>query len=113
MPAKKTSAKRGRRPASKRRRSSKGTLAPSAVFLINMIPKSLSAETSQDSEPHLTVNPANPLQIVGTAFTPDPAGGAQAPIYISSDAGASWKLNSIVTRHPTSCGAEDTKKGYR
>src|SRR5262245_14117467 len=112
MPAKKTSAKRGRRPASKRRRSSKGTLAPSAVFLINMIPKSLSAETSQDSEPHLTVNPANPLQIVGTAFTPDPAGGAQAPIYISSDGGASWKLNSIVPSVPASIGTGDITTGF-
>ena len=112
MPAKKTSAKRGRRPASKRRASSKGTLAPSTVFLIDMIPKSLSAETSQDSEPHLTVNPANPLQIVGTAFTPDPAGGAQAPIYISSDGGLSWKLNSIVPSVPASIGTGDITTGF-
>ena len=111
MPAKKTSAKRGRRPASKRR-APKGTLAPSMVFLIDMIPKSLSAETSQDSEPHLTVNPANPLQIVGTAFTPDPAGGAQAPIYISSDGGLSWKLNSIVPSVPASIGTGDITTGF-
>jgi hypothetical protein len=112
MPAKKKSAKRGRRPASKRRASSKRTLAPSAVFLIDMIPKSLSAETSQDSEPHLTVNPANPLQVVGTAFTPDPAGGAQAPIYISSDGGMSWKLNSIVPSVPASIGTGDITTGF-
>ena len=45
------------------------------VFVINMIPRSLSGETSQDSEPHLTVNPSNRKQIVGTAFTPDPPAG--------------------------------------
>src|SRR6476661_6036024 len=112
MPAKKTSAKRGRRPAAKRRRSSKGTLAPSAVFLINMIPKSLSAETSQDSEPHLTVNPANRKQIVGTAFTPDPAGGPRAPIYISPNAGLTWKLNSIVPSVPGSIGTADITTGF-
>src|SRR2546421_554546 len=36
-----------------------------------MIPQSLSNETFQDSEPNLAVNPANPLQIAGTAFTVD------------------------------------------
>ncbi len=77
--------------------------APSAsVFLINMIPKALSAETNQDSEPHLTVNPANTRQIVGTAFTPDPSLGPNAPIYVSLDGGNTWMLNSIV---PSTAGS--------
>jgi len=45
------------------------------VFVINMIPKSLSGEQNQDSEPNLAVNPANPLQASATAFTPDPLSG--------------------------------------
>src|SRR5258706_11485635 len=72
------------------------------VFLINMIPKALSAETNQDSEPHLTVNPANTKQIVGTAFTPDPSLGPNAPIYVSLDGGNTWTLNSIV---PSAAGS--------
>src|SRR5262249_34699522 len=65
---------RGRTVSAKRR----GAVAqPTAVLIVNMIPKSLSNETQQDSEPHLTVNPANPNQIVGTAFTPDPNGGSR------------------------------------
>lgn len=76
--------------------------APVGVFLINMVPKALSGETNQDSEPHLTVNPTNPKQIVGTAFTPDPGGGANAPIYVSNNGGASWTLNSIVPSVPGS-----------
>jgi hypothetical protein len=73
------------------------TLTPTSnVLVVNMIPKSLSGEFNQDSEPHLTVNPANPLQIVGTAFTPDPTGGANAPVYVSKDGGQSWSLNMIV-----------------
>lgn len=80
--------------------SVKPTVPP--VFLINMIPKVLSAESHQDSEPHLTVNPSNPLQIVATAFTPDPGGGVNAPIYVSMDGGNSWTLNSIV---PSIAGA--------
>jgi hypothetical protein len=66
------------------------------ILVVNMIPKSLSGETRQDSEPNLAVNPANPLQIAGSAFTPDPFGGPNAPIYVSSDGGNTWLLNSIV-----------------
>ena len=66
------------------------------VLLVNMIPKSLSGEENQDSEPSVAVNPANPLQIAGSAFTPDPAKGPFAPIYVSSDGGKTWTLNSIV-----------------
>ena len=66
------------------------------IKIVNMIPQSLSGETNQDSEPNLAVNPANPRQIAGSAFTPDPMGGPNAPIYVSTDGGDSWSLNSIV-----------------
>ena len=74
----------------------KSTLAGGQVLVVNMIPRSLSRETNQDSEPSITVNPARPLEIVGTAFTGDPMGGPLAPIYLSSDGGNTWRLNSIV-----------------
>ena len=67
-----------------------------AIQIVNMIPNSLSGETRQDSEPNIAVNPENPKSIVGTAFTPNPMGGAFAPIYVSSDGGATWVLNPIV-----------------
>jgi len=66
------------------------------LFLINMVPNSLSGESEQDSEPMLAVDPNNPLQIVGTAFTPNPMGGTVAPVYVSVDGGKSWTLNPIV-----------------
>ena len=66
------------------------------VVVVNMIPRSLSGEANQDSEPTIAVNPASPLQIAGSAFTPDPAGGDVAPIYVSSDGGMTWSLNAIV-----------------
>src|SRR5438309_4830120 len=69
------------------------------VLLVNMIPKSLSSETNQDSEPNIAVNPQNPNQIVATAFTPDPADGEFAPIFVSADGGKTWTLNSIVPSH--------------
>ena len=66
------------------------------VRVINMIPASLSGETNQDSEPNLAVNPANPMEIVATAFTPAPMGGAFAPIYVSTDGGSTWSLRTVV-----------------
>jgi hypothetical protein len=68
----------------------------SAVTVINMIPQSLSGETNQDSEPNLAVNPANTQQMVATAFTPAPLGGTFAPVYVSTNGGTTWSLNTIV-----------------
>ena len=66
------------------------------IFVVNMVPKSLSAETNQDSEPNVAVDPLEPRHIAATAFTSDPGGGSLAPIYVSSDGGHTWALNSIV-----------------
>jgi hypothetical protein len=67
------------------------------VRVVNMIPNALSNETNQDSEPHLTVNPNDPLEFVGSAFTPNPTGAtATAPIYFTQDGGTTWLLNNIV-----------------
>jgi len=104
MPAKKS--KKASSSASKSKKTTKSAKASKkkaakkaatpAVLLVNIIPRSLSGETNQDSEPTIAVNPANPLQIVATAFTPDPQQGQFAPIYISQDGGNTWTLNSIV-----------------
>jgi len=64
--------------------------------VVNMVPFANSGETRQDSEPNLTVNPSNPQQMVGSAFTTDPAGGVNAPVYVSTDGGENWVLNLIV-----------------
>lgn len=63
------------------------------VTVINMVPNSLSGETERDSEPNVSVNPANPLQIAASAFTPDPGHSGSAPIYVSTDGGNTWLLN--------------------
>jgi hypothetical protein len=88
--ARKTAARR--KPASGR----KATSAPTGILVVNMIPKSLSFETNQDSEPMIAVNPANPDHIVGTAFTPDPLGSGLAPYFASTDGGRTWILNTVV-----------------
>jgi len=88
------------------KKSSKKAAAPT-VLLVNIIPRSLSGETHQDSEPTIAVNPANPLQIVASAFTPDPQRGRHAPIYISQDGGNTWTLNSIVPGNDRLLGTGD------
>ena len=73
------------------------------VTLVNMIPNSLSGETSRDAEPNLSVNPANPKQIVGSAFTPDPLGTSNLPLFVSTDGGLTWSLTPIVPGTSGSC----------
>jgi len=51
-----------------------GTCPVPAVVVVNMIPLAQSAETGQDSEPNLSVNPNNTQQIAGSAFTTNPTG---------------------------------------
>src|SRR5689334_5906138 len=86
-----------RKLAGKAAKSRKSTKAASpTILLVNMIPRSLSGEEHQDSEPSIAVNPANPLQIAGSAFTPDPGEGPLGPIYVSTDGGNTWTLNSIL-----------------
>src|SRR6266550_3828422 len=97
--SKKTNSTRARAP--RKKAGKKGTATgigqgPPGFMLVNMIPQSLSGETAQDSEPHLTVNPANPNMIIGTAFSPNPGGGALAPVYKSLNGGATWTVNAIV-----------------
>lgn len=70
------------------------------LTIVNMIPKSLSRESQQDSEPNIAVNPEDPRQIVATAFTPDPGSGDHAPVFVSSDGGRTWALRSIVPGGP-------------
>src|SRR5438876_3753032 len=70
--------------------------ASTNVLVVNMIPRALSGESHQDSEPTIAVNPANPLHIAGSAFTPDPGSGNLAPIFTSVDGGNTWTLKSIV-----------------
>jgi hypothetical protein len=67
-----------------------------SVSVVNMIPNSMSNETIRDSEPNVSVNPANPLQIAASAFTPDPMGSGTGPIFVSTDGGNTWTLNVIV-----------------
>lgn len=86
------------------------TGASAQITLVNMVPQARSGETNQDSEPSIAVNPANPLQLAGSAFTWDNLNGGAfsmlgnlAPIYVSTDGGATW---SAVLSVPSTAGAQ-------
>jgi hypothetical protein len=87
---------RKRKPAAVARTAAKAAATGANILLVNMIPKSLSFETNQDSEPMIAVNPNNSNHIVATAFTPDPMGGDLAPYFLSTDGGNTWILNTVV-----------------
>ena len=71
------------------------------VTVINIIPHLSSGETNQDSEPNLAVNPANPDEIVATAFTPSPnLSTTKSPVFYSNDGGATWALIDIIPGTP-------------
>jgi hypothetical protein len=68
------------------------------IKVVNMIPATVSGETNQDSEPNLAVNPRDPKNIAGSAFTrgTDICRRELAPIFVSTDEGATWAMNCIV-----------------
>src|SRR6185369_820182 len=78
--------------------------AAAQVRVVDIVPPSNSNEVAQDSEPNVAVDLSNPLRITASAFTPDPMGGPLAPIYISTDGGVTWSLNSTVPDNNTSYG---------
>ena len=74
------------------------TAAATGISLVNIIPRSLSGEANQDSEPFLAVSPGDAKFMVATAFTPNPAGPAsgKAPIFVTKNGGRTWSLNAVV-----------------
>jgi hypothetical protein len=70
--------------------STTGPEAEPVVRVVNVIPEVMSGEQHQDSEPNLAVRPDNPQHIAASAFTENPAGVGNAPIFVSDDGGATW-----------------------
>lgn len=58
-------------------------------LLVDVVPPSQNQEHDQNSEPNIAVNPANPNQILITAFS---TSNFKNPVYFSNDGGASWSL---------------------
>jgi hypothetical protein len=71
------------------------------ITVVNIIPKLSSAETNQDSEANLAVNPANTLEMVATTFTPSPSLSlTKSPVFYSNDGGLTWALIDLIAGTP-------------
>nr|MDP9122264.1 glycoside hydrolase [Acidobacteriota bacterium] len=87
------------------------TLAPrparaQQVTVVDMIPNSQSAERNDDSEPNLAVDPAHPLRMAASAFSPDPLGTSQGALFLSINGGAAWTLKGVLPGStPGFCGS--------
>jgi hypothetical protein len=77
------------------------------LVVVNMIPNNRSGEANQDSEPNITVDPSDPTRVAGSAFTPNLAANPNAPIYVSTNAGLTWALASIVPSQDALVGTGD------
>src|SRR5438477_12310690 len=68
------------------------------IKVVDMIPKFYNNETGQDVEPNLAVNPVNPMQMAGSAFTPNRTSinPSFAPIYVSTNGGVDWDYRFII-----------------
>jgi hypothetical protein len=63
------------------------------LTVVNMIPESMSGESSRDSEVNVSVSGADANLIVATALTP---GQTKSPLYMSTDGGLTWSLKYVV-----------------
>ena len=75
--------------------------AAQQATVVDMIPNSLSTEFNDDSEPNLAVDPATPMNMAASAFTPDPNAVGMGSIYLSTDGGLTWGLKPVL---PASTG---------
>ncbi|MEP6621727.1 MAG: hypothetical protein ABJE47_20540 [bacterium] len=69
------------------------------IRVVNMIPRSLSHEHEENSEPSVTVNPVDPSFVVGTAYTiytNNYCDKAHSPAFVSSDSGETWSLLCVL-----------------
>jgi hypothetical protein len=77
------------------------TLGPAAAAsvpglnIVDVIPLSDSAETNQNSEPSLAVDPADPTKIIVGAFYTVPG----AAYFKSTDGGATWADDALLTSY--------------
>src|SRR6516225_7550108 len=70
---------------------------PFVFRVVDLIPQSDSAESDQNSEPSIAVNPLNPMQMFAGLFG---AGGGN-PYFVSTDGGATWSIFGTVAHGDT------------
>jgi hypothetical protein len=69
---------------------------PFLLRAVDLIPASASAESAQNSEPSIGVNPIDPTQMWAASF------GAPSPFFVSNDGGATWSIIGAFQHSDTS-----------
>src|SRR2546430_5798569 len=69
---------------------------PFLLRAVDLIPASASAETAQNAEPSIGVDPINPTQMWAASFG---AGSDQNPFFVSSDGGATCPIVGGLFQH--------------
>ncbi len=82
--------------------------AAAQVTVVNMVPASNSGETNRDAEPNLAIDPANPLTLAASAFTPDPNSTLSGVLYYSIDGGQTWNLTNAFIPASATLGCMTT-----
>lgn len=73
------------------------------IRVVNMIPRSLSHEHEENSEPSVTVHPKDAAFVIGTAFTiytNNYCDKAHSPAFVSSDSGEAWSMVCVLPTPP-------------
>src|SRR5215470_12586460 len=68
------------------------------INITNIIPSANSAETRNQTEPNIAVDPANPNTMFVTTFN-DPGGSSSAPLFRSTLGGGvgSWSIPQVLS----------------
>jgi hypothetical protein len=76
--------------------------------IVDVVPSSQNTETSQNSEPNIAVNPANPSQVLISAF----GRKTSNPVFLSTDDGSSWSDFLDILTLDTSLAWSGTGTAY-
>src|SRR6266513_1290500 len=74
---------------------------PFLLDVVDTIPESASAETAQNSEPSIGVDPIDPTQIWAASFAQGSNPDA-SPFFVSNDGGATWSITGAFSHSDTS-----------
>src|SRR5947207_10742483 len=78
--------------------SSRALATPFNGFVSNVIPREISREIDQNSEPSVGVNPTDVNQVLIGAFNRSPVSGTAQPYYSSSNGGLRF-INDFSIQH--------------
>src|SRR6266481_5985626 len=63
-----------------------------------------------DTEPSIAVDPTNPMRIAILSFAENWGGGANAPVWISTNGGTTWTKSFIVGTPASGAGGSNDQK---